>query len=412
MRYLRGAVLGVALSIVPLVVVLIVADGMIQGITSRYIETGTYHLQAQALAVVDEAGLEASSAALRAKHGLKAFPELQGYGVAIAGSRTAGVAVRAVDPAFLEDPGTAAYLELVDGRMKLDSSNQILLGEPLAKDLGVKTGDTVSVVTERPTYGGSAAAFIPKISVFRVQGIVSAGYRELDALWAFISFRAGSRIFRPGASRAIIGIKVASPFGDLEPSRSIAQSALSSDWAVVTWPEAESNVYRSFATTRGLLLLVMALAVAVAAINVGSALVMLVLERRRDIAILKSAGASPALVGRIFILTGLAIGGAGTLVGIGVGSLIAWRINDIVSAIEVLVNAASRLWVGVSGASPPRAAIRLLDPAYYLEKIPVNIHWGELASVAVTSLLLCFIASLWPAGRASRLPPLEIFRKT
>ncbi len=412
LRYLRGAVLGVALSIIPLVVVLIVADGMIEGITARYIETGTYHLQAQALAVVDETALEASSAALRARKGLLAYPELQGYGVAIAGSRTAGVAVRAVDPGFLEDRGTAAYLRLVAGEMKLDSTNQILLGEPLARDLGVKVGETLSIVTERPGFGGTAAASMPKISVFRVRGIVSAGYRELDALWAFISLRAGSRIFWPGASRAIIGIKVEKPFGDLEPPRAAARSALSADWEVVTWPEAESNVYRSFATTRGLLLLVMALAVAVAAINVASALVMLVLERRRDIAILKSAGASPTLIGRVFVLTGLAIGGVGTLIGICAGTLLAWRINDIVSAIESIVNEASRLWVAVTGAAPPRAPIRLLDPAYYLERIPVNVNWGEMASVAGLSLALCLLASLLPAGRASRLPPLEIFRKT
>src|SRR5208283_4123843 len=118
-------------------------------------------------------------------------------------------------------------------------------------------------------------------------------------------------------------------------------------------------------TTRALLLLVMALAVGVASINVASALVMLVLERRRDIAILKSSGASPSLIGRIFVLTGLAIGAAGTAIGIGIGSLLAWRINDIVSGLQFGINAASRLWGAVSGASAPRAEIRLLDPAYY-----------------------------------------------
>ena len=342
---------------------------------------------------------------------MKAFPELQGFGVAIAGARTAGVAIRAVDPSFLGDPGTDAYLQVKSGEMKLDSTNQILLGEPLAKDLGVKVGQVVSIVTERPGYGGNGS-LIPKVSVFRVKGIVSAGYRELDALWAFVSLRAGSRIFWTGESRALIGIKIAKPFGDLEPSRTAVRSALSVDWNVVTWPEAESNVFRSFATTRALLLLVMALAVGVAAINVGSALVMLVLERRRDIAILKSSGASPTLIGRIFVLTGLAIGAAGTTIGVGIGSFLAWRINDLVSVLELAVNAASRLWTIVSGSATPHTEIRLLDPAYYLERIPVTIHPNELAIVAGSCLVLCLLASLIPAGRASRLPPLDIFRKT
>jgi len=103
-RYLRGAVIGVALSIVPLVVVLIVSDGMIEGITARYIEVGTYHLQAQPLVVVDGRELEEKTALLRKSPGIKAaFPEYQGYGIAMAGARTAGVAVRAVDPSFLAD---------------------------------------------------------------------------------------------------------------------------------------------------------------------------------------------------------------------------------------------------------------------------------------------------------------------
>jgi lipoprotein-releasing system permease protein len=411
-RYLRGAILGVALSIVPLVVVLVVADGMIEGITARYIEVGTYHLQAQPTLVVDQRSLEESAATLRAKPGLAAFPEFQGYGVAISGSRTAGVAIRAVDPAFLQDPGAVSYLKATSGELRLDATNQILLGDSLAKELGASVGDTVSVVTSRPITGAGSGSFAPKVTVLRVRGIVSAGYRELDALWAFVSLRAGSRIFWPGSSRAFVGIKVEKPFGGLEAARSAARAALGPEWNVVTWPEAERNIFRSFSTTRALLMLVMALAVAVAAINVGSALVMLVLERRRDIAILKSYGASPGQLGRIFVATGLAVGGTGTLFGIGLGSLLAWRINDLIGGIELVANAGARLWAALSGGRLPQTTLRLLDPAYYLERIPVDIRIGELATVAGLSLILCLLASILPASRAARLPPLEIFRKT
>jgi lipoprotein-releasing system permease protein len=412
-RYLRGAVAGVALSLVPLVVVLVVADGMIEGITARYIEVGTYHLQAQPVFILGDGKLEEGAALLRTRPGIKAaFAERQGFGVAIAGSRTAGVALRAVDEAFLSDPGVSTYLRAVSGEARLDSGNQILLGEALARSLGAKAGDAVSVVTARPRGPDPGAAFAPRISVFRVRGIVSAGYRELDSLWAFISLRAGARILPEGSSRSLIGVKVERPYADLEPARAAASSALGSDWSIVAWPEAERNVYKSFSTTKALLLLVMALAVAVAAINVSSALVMLVLERRRDIAILKSAGAPPGFVRRVFMLAGLGIGGAGTAIGIGIGSLIAWRINDLIGVAERLVNAASRLRAALSGAPPPREALRLLDPSYYLERIPVGIVPAELALVAAASLALCLAASILPARRAARLPPLDIFRKT
>jgi ABC-type transport system, involved in lipoprotein release, permease component len=412
-RYLRGAILGVALSIVPLVIVLIVADGMIEGITARYIEAGTYHLQAKPLEITGLSDLEDTAARIRQKlPGYSAFPEYQGYGIAIAGSKTTGVAIRAVDPAFLKDKGTAAYLEAKQGELDLGSSSQILLGDALAKSLGAKVGDTVSLVTQRQIFGGEKVRFIPKISVFKVRGIVTAGYRELDALWVFVSIKGSSRVFAEGASRAMVGIKVKEPFGDLEPARGKLLSLLPAEWDVVTWPEAERNVYKSFSTTRALLLLVMALVVAVAAINVSSALVMLVLERRRDIAILKSAGASPKLIGRAFVFAGLMTGGTGSLIGIALGSLIGWKINDVLAALEAAINACRRLWAFVSGAAAPTESFRILDPAYYIERIPVNIHPGELALVAAVGLALCFVASLMPARRASKLPPLEIFRKT
>jgi lipoprotein-releasing system permease protein len=414
-RYIRGAILGVALSIVPLVVVLVVADSMIEGITDRYIEVGTYHLQAKPFFALGKDELGEKAAALRQLPGVKsASLELQSPAVAILGSRTAGVALRAVDQAFLAAPSTATYLRIVSGEAKLDSTNQILLGEALARSLGAKVGDIVSLATTKSADVAHSGNYIPRVNAFKVRGIVSAGYRELDALWAFVSLKAGFKLYSPGVTYSLIGVKVNEPYSSLEPMRGSIKSALGSDdeWSVITWPEAERNVYKSFQTTKALLLLVMAVAVAVAAINVSSALVMLVIERRRDIAILKSAGASPGFIGRVFVIAGLGVGACGTFAGIAFGTLLSWRINDIVGAVETLVNAGARLLSALSGAPPPHTAIRILDPAYYLERIPVSIDLRELGIVALSSLILCLIAALVPARRASRLPPMEIFRKT
>jgi lipoprotein-releasing system permease protein len=412
-RYLRGAVLGVALSLVPLVVVLVVADGMIEGITARYIEVGTYHLQAQPLGSPAAEELAAVAEAAAAVPGVEAaFRETQGYGVALLGSRTAGAAIRAIDPAFLDDPGLRRYLSAKGGEARLDSSNEILLGYYLAKSLGAKVGDAVSLVTERRPRLGSNSSPAPKVSVFRVRGIVSAGYRELDALWAFVSLKAGARILDPSSSRSIVGVKVKDPYGDLEGPRRSLQAALPAEWSAATWPEVERNVFKSFSTTRALLLLVMALAVAVAAVNVGSAVVMLALERRRDIAILKSAGASPGFIAAVLSLAGLGTGGIGTVLGLALGTLAAWRINDLIAGAEFAVNLVTRLGAALSAAPDAPAAIRLLDPAYYLERIPVHIRPLELAMVGALSVALCLLAALIPARRASRQSPLEIFRKT
>jgi lipoprotein-releasing system permease protein len=412
-RYLRGAILGVALSLVPLIVVLVVADGMIEGITARYIEVGTYHLQAQSFgSTTADQLVDAAEQASQAPGVIAAFPEMQGYGVALFGTRTSGVAIRAVDPSFFDDQGVARYLVAHEGEMRLGSSNEILLGAYLAKNLGAKTGDTVSVVTERRSRYGSGSSPAPKVSVFRVRGIVSAGYRELDELWAFVSLKAGLRILDPELSRCIVGIKVHDPYGRIEELRSDINKSLSAEWTAFTWPEVERNVFKSFSTTRALLLLVMALTVAVAAVNVGSAVVMLALERRRDIAILKSAGAGPSFIAAILVFAGLGTGGIGTLCGLALGTFAAWRVNDLIAGAEYIVNLVARFGAALSAAPAAPAAIRLLDPAYYLESIPVHIRPGELVVVGVLSIVLCMLAALIPALRASRQSPLEIFRKT
>ncbi len=436
-NYLRGAVIGVALAIVPLVVVLVVADGMIEGITARYMETATYHLQAAPYFRRSPAELDAAAAAIGAAPGVRAaYAEIQGPAVILAtpdpepageakaeraprrAGKTSGALIRAVDPRFLADPGAVAYLETVSGELSLERSNEILLGEALAKSLGAKPGDLVSVVTARSSASGEGGqGLAPKVTPFRVRGVLSSGYRELDALWALVSLKAGAKILSPETARPFVGVKTLAPFGSQEAERKAVRSALAGlaaggeDWSVSTWGEVERNLFKSFATTRALLLLVMALAVAVAAVNVGSALVMLVLERRRDLAILKSAGASPGQLGLVFLLAGLATGGLGSLIGIGVGAILAWRINDLIAAMEAVGTLAARAAALLAGRPLPEA-VRLLDPAYYLERIPVRIAPGDLAMVLGASLLLCFLASVLPARRASRLPPLEIFRKT
>jgi lipoprotein-releasing system permease protein len=409
-RYIRGAVAGVALSLVPLVVVLVVADGMIQGITARYIETSTYHIQAHPFQRETSASLFERAASLaREPTIIGAFPEMQGPAMALAGSKSAGAAIRAIDPVFLADPGVGRYLKAVRGELALSSANDVLLGEALARNLGVEVGQSISLVTARLT-GSDGSGFSPKVSVFRVRGIVTAGYRDLDALWAFVSLKAGGRILSPETSISLIGVKVSTPFGDLSTAMVALSKALPPDWSTIAWPDAEKNIWESFATTRALLLLIMVLVVAVAAINVGSALVMLVLERRKDIAILKSQGASSPFLGFVFVFAGLVIGGMGTLIGLSIGSVVAWRVNDIIAVAEILVNLFTRIGARLSG-SPVSAGIRLLDPAYYLEHIPIRLDFSELAFVAGLSLALCLVASLLAARRASRLPPLEILRK-
>jgi lipoprotein-releasing system permease protein len=412
---------GVALSLVPLTLVLFVADGMIEGITARYLETSTYHLQAVPAWSLSPGELAKAAAKVARIPGVKAvWPELQGPGIVVAAStegerqpQPSGALIRAVDPAFLADPGLRRYLTPKEGTLAFARANDVLLGEAMASKLGVRSGDYISVMTARE----NDKAFSPRLTTLRVRAVVSTGYEELDSLWALVPLETGSRMLAPGTRRIFLGIKTDRPFGDLEGVRASVAAVLGSGsdggppWACSPWQEIERNLWKSFATTRALLVLVMALAVAVAAVNVGASLAMMALERKKDIAILKSTGVSSRQISAIFIKAGAITGALGTSLGLLVGSLLSCFVNQAIAGIEYIATAATRLWSLLIGAPLP-PPVRLLNPSYYLERIPISFSPLELVLIAAGSMLLCVLSSLYPARRAARLPPMEIFRKT
>lgn len=421
-RQLWGAIAGVALSVVPLTVVLFVADGMIEGITSRYLETSTYHLQASPFYSMTQTELVAASARIAKVPGVDGvFPEMQGAAVMLAAAaeegqvqaQPTGATVRAVDPALFSDPGFLRYIEIKEGELGFRRNNDVILGSALAARLHTGVGQLVSMVTVRE---GEGPSFSPRLTTLRVRGIVSTGYQDLDELWALVPLPQGDRILEPGTRRVFIGIKTRQAFSGMEELRAAIASATATDdpygmpWSVRDWREIEASLWKSFSTTKALLVLIMALAVAVAAVNVGASLLMMALERKKDIAILKSCGSPDRQVEAIFVYSGAFVGIAGTGLGLALGSLLSVFINEIIAGLEWVSNAfiAALSWIG-GGPHPVR--LRLLDPSYYLERIPVDISPVDLSLIALGSILLCVLASLYPARKASRLPPMEVFRK-
>lgn len=415
-RTLRGAVLSVAVSMVPLIVTLVVADGMIQGITSRYIELSSYHIQCVPFRGQGEAGVREALASLEGVPGLRgAWAETQAVGVAFSKGRRGGALVRAVDPGFLADEGTRSYLGILSGEAALSGPNDVLLGSELARDLGAEPGSTVSLISVRSRRGDT---IVPRVSVFRVRGIVSSGYRDLDSRWFLVPRDYSGRYLTSETSRTLLGVKVADPFAPLDPVIDRIRAVLPEGWAVQPWPQTERNLYESFRTTRYLLLLIMGLTVAVAAVNISSALVTLVTERSHEIAILKGLGASPEDIGRVFVAGGMILGFAGSLLGTALGILAAVHINELISGLERVLTGAAAVFRALSGpfldeavrALPPQA-VRILNPDYYLESIPVILDYRALGGILAAALFLSYLASLLPARKAAALSPLEILRR-
>ena len=415
-RNLLGSVLAIALSIIPLVVVLEVSSGMIEGITRRFIEIGTYHLQ---VTLYDDFSEEEWQSIAEKMEGLKgirlAFLERQGLGLIYSREGRTGIQLRSVASSlFSRDPGLQRYFRMISGSFDLTDPANVLLGKVIAEKLGVDVGDDVKILTAKRVKTGR---FLPRISRFKVAGVFSTGYQDIDKTWVYIPFETGLNILPEESSRQFIGIKVKDPYRPMEGSIQSIEEYLSEKtqmYRIVTWFDLEENQYRSFQTTKALLVFIMLLIVLVAAVNVSSSMVMIVMEKTQEIGILKSMGAGPSMVSLSFQLMGFLAGTLGSLLGIIVGLALAVNINELIQGVERLMNFFLNVFnlvsAGPSGNSPT-LPITLLNPAFYLETIPIRIGLWELTMVAALVILLSTLAAYVPARRAGKIKPLEVLRR-
>jgi lipoprotein-releasing system permease protein len=398
-RYLRGAAAGIALSLIPIMVTLIVSDGMIRGITDRYLELGTGHLQVYARG--DPETLEAAAGKLKNAGGVRGvWPERQGLGVLVGKSGKTGATLRAVEPSFWEDPGSLRFLTAPSGSAGISSDREALLGEDLARTLGVEPGDTIRIMTLRISPEGRS---IPRLSPFTVKGIVSSGYQELDSLWCIISHEAGKRILAPELSHSYLIVKIDDPYDKAGTAANSLAGFLGTGFRVFTWQVLQRSLYGSYETTRQILLFIMALIVAVAAVNVSSATSMLAIERQRDIAVLKAFGAGPADTSRVFLCGSFLTGLTGASIGIALGLAIGYHINTLIHGLEALLGFFSGLFNG--------GEIKILDPGFYLETIPIIVDWTMVFIIGLFTVASSMLASWIPARRAGKTMPVELLRK-
>ncbi len=407
------AIIAIALSVVPLVLVQHVADGMIAGIVGRFMETGSYHIQAIARQAPEETPLSAISSIPGV---VSAGRERQGFGLLYSDSGRSGVTIRAVSNAYwARDTRVQDYLEVAAGSFDLTDENSIVVGTHIADRLDIAPGDEIRLLTVRPLGEGR---MLPRVSRFTVSGVVTSGYRDLDRLWVFIPLERGLRVIPDEGARDIIGIKVENPRslpnplfgrgvagvfdrsereGGARMLRQIAGAA-GEGWFVLDWYTLEEGRYISFLTSRNLLSLVMAMIVVVAAVNVSSALVLLVIEKEQEIAILRATGVPAQGVRNAFVLAGLIVGIVGAAAGTAVGLLMARYINEILRFLEIVVSV-------LAGRT-----VDLFNGDFYLEQIPVTISYLPVLGAVLFTLIVSLIAGLLPARKASDVRPDQILR--
>ncbi|HEY0665285.1 MAG TPA: lipoprotein-releasing ABC transporter permease subunit [Gallionella sp.] len=384
------SMLGMALGVLALIVVLSVMNGFQKEIRARMLGASPH------LEVVAEGGMIKSWESvldLVAQHPLvaAAAPHVGGQGMLSFGQSVQGVMVRGIDPAR-ETAITELSNKIKSGSLEDLRSGEfgIVLGVDLARALGVVLGEKVMLIT--PQGQVTPAGMMPRLKQFQVVGIFEIGMAPYDNNLALISIGDAQKLFRMGD--AVTGISAKLHSIDAAPVvASELQYQLPRDLYANDWTHQNSNYFRAVQMEKKMMFIILSLIVAVAAFNIVSTLVMAVTDKQADIAILRTLGASPRSIMKIFIVQGVVIGLVGTLLGCVGGIVLALNLDVVVPFIENLF--------GVQF---------LAKDVYYINELPSDLHYDEVMLVAGMSFLISMLATLYPSYRASKTQPAEALR--
>lgn len=384
------SILGIALGVAALITVLSVMNGFeaelrdrILGMTSHASITGT------------EGELhdwETLQDALEAEPRVKGWaPYVEGQVMINSDRRVSGSLIRGILPDF-EPRVSEVATRLVSGNISDLRAGEfgIILGAELAEHLGVITGDKITVITPQVT--PTPAGILPRLKRFTVVGIFHVGMFEYDRNLALINLDDAKRLFSLDDAVSGLRLKVDDVFYARQIAREIGPK-LPGEYMITDWTQAHSNFFKAIQTEKRVMFIILLLIVAVAAFNIVSTLVMVVTDKRADIAILRTQGMTPLSVMAIFIVLGTVIGLFGTLIGGFGGVLLALNVETVVPAIERLF--------GVQFLSAD---------VYYISELPSKLIWGDVYRITGVAFVLSIIATIYPAWQASRIKPAEELR--
>ena len=387
------SMVGIGLGVAALIVVLSVMNGFQEELRSRILGVAS-HLQITGVNNVLADWQTVSSKVQTAKHVTGTAPYIMAQGMLSNGQAVQGAIVRGVLPSEEgKVSDLAAHMragQLAD--LKSDEFG-IVLGAELAQSLGVVLGDKVVLMAPQGQF--TPTGVVPRIKQFTVVGLFQIGMYEYDAGLALINIDDAAKLYRMGDNVSGVRLKLDDLF--LAPK-------ISTDLAVVLsnetqalfltdWTQEHANFFRAIQMEKRVMFIILALIVAVAAFNIVSTLVMAVTDKRADIAIMRTFGASPSSIMVIFIVQGALIGIIGTVVGAFFGVLIALNISTIVPFIEHLFHVQF-----------------LAKDIYYISELPSHLLWGDVITIVILSFFLSLIATLYPSWKASKMNPAEALR--
>ena len=388
------SMVGIGLAVAVLIVVLSVMNGF------------EYELEKRILGMVSDATISGYEEPLDDWRAMRArvlqqpdiraaAPFVEGQALAVAGEQLGGVTVRGIDPDLeREVSNIGAITRDGDIGALVGGSYKIVIGKSLATALGVGVGDEVVLVLAQAF--ATPAGLVPRQRAFRVAGVFEAGMYEYDRGLVFVSFDDAARLFQTGGRASGLRLDV----NDLYDAREVAERTahtlareLEKKFYVADWTRQHYTYFRSIQLQKTILFVILSLVIAVAAFNIVSTLMMVVRDKRGDIAILRSFGTTPRSVLAIFASQGTFIGLVGTLLGIALALLVSWQLGNIVALVQGLLG------------------VQLLSAdVYFLSDLPTQLRPFEVAEIAALALGLAVLATLYPAFSAARQPPAEALR--
>jgi lipoprotein-releasing system permease protein len=322
---------------------------------------------------------------------IKAIPLVEGQVLYSSPQQALGGFVRGMTEASLKGGMPLVANNIIAGKLDgFDTQDGVAVGSRLAAALGHTLGDNITILN--PRGARTPMGVVPRTRSYRIQAIFEMGMAEYDRTMVFMPMKvAQSFLSREGEADAI-EIMATAP-DSIETTIKAMQTAIGFDYSFTSWQQRNLSFFTVLKVERTVMFIILSLIILVAALNIISGMMMLVKDKSRDIAVLRTMGATKNAMMRVFLITGASIGIVGTLAGLVIGILFCWRINDIKDFLQ---------WI---------TGTTIMDPTiYYLTRLPVQIDPLETGGIVLMAIVLTLIATLYPSWRASKLDPVEVLR--
>ncbi|HEB30355.1 MAG TPA: ABC transporter permease [Spirochaetes bacterium] len=405
------SILMISFGVITLIAVLSIMNGFHNTFRTKILETNTYHIIIQP-SLSDQFSLTNIKSVLKKnKDIISVIPYFDGEGIIKSRWSTRGIIIKAFPEDVLQqDSGFKNEIKVPKGEFDLSEDDHILLGEELAREMGVFVGDFVSVLTFR---GEDISFSQPAFKVFEVVGYFKTGYWEYDKNMAYISINTAYGLFGIEKKDLAIGVKINNISRVDKVVNWMKNNGLDNLY-ILTWVDMNRVLFEALQNEKVGIGFVVMLIIVSGAFNIIGSLVMTVMEKRKEIGILRALGAIPADITRIFVIDGFYIGILGSATGVFVGFFLTLNIEKIFSIFESIVNGIKNLvyvlYLMPKNASPlPRFEI-LSDSIYYLEGVPVEIHFWDVFIISILSIFISIIAAYYPAKKASLTKPIDTIR--